>query len=505
MNNNMNYRTRKEIDKDKLDILFDACFSDDARTSLAELIPLCKTKQAQEYINAKPNRNKLTNLLLNLDAKTRKNAARLIGELQSKADLPMLKYAFEKESTLFVISSMILALGNFDDSSLIESIEQKVKSVQLAATENDKKHIDEIINSFSKVKSKLSKKSDIDFSGFKNPIELLAVSPENCSSIMLAEAKYKKIDLKYSSQSTATISTIDYTSLYKLRTLSEILIPLGKINSTSENWITKNENILNRFKGIMQSIFSSRPIFYRVDIISNNGFRSDIIKQIASSIDQNSYFVNSPSNYFCELRLVLGDEPAAFAKLYFPKDERFDYRIGSVPASINPVIAANIMQFSYRYLKKNARVIDPCCGSATLLIERSKFNNTAELVGVDRDIQALKIAKKNSLAAKVNIDLIGGNLLTFNPNNKFDELIANLPFGSRVGSKESSSLLHKQLLLRLDDYLKPNGTAILFTTKHLAVLRVCDHLDWKVVAKKQFKTGGLSPWALVLKKVSVND
>ena len=61
-----------------------------------------------------------------------------------------------------------------------------------------------------------------------------------------------------------------------------------------------------------------------------------------------------------------------FIKLYSFKDNRFDYREKVLPTSINPVTAAIIMKSISKWLKPNAKVIDPFCGTGTMLIERAK-------------------------------------------------------------------------------------------------------------------------------------
>ena len=65
------------------------------------------------------------------------------------------------------------------------------------------------------------------------------------------------------------------------------------------------------------------------------------------------------------------DKCDIFYKLCTFKDSRYDYRIKDLPASINPSSANMMLEEVRKYLKKDASVLDPFCGTSTMLIERS--------------------------------------------------------------------------------------------------------------------------------------
>jgi len=59
--------------------------------------------------------------------------------------------------------------------------------------------------------------------------------------------------------------------------------------------------------------------------------------------------------------------------------DRFDYRKGSVAASIHPSAAAMLLMLAKPYLRKNAQLLDPCCGVGTMLVERHRLLPAREI------------------------------------------------------------------------------------------------------------------------------
>ena len=123
-----------------------------------------------------------------------------------------------------------------------------------------------------------------------------------------------------------------------------------------------------------------------------------LAKAVAAKLD-GSMLVNAPGDYEAELRIELRPNGSAdvFLKLYTIPDSRFAYRVGALPASIHPATAAAVLRYARAYLKEGARVLDPCCGSGTLLIERGKLTETAALTGVDIAHKAIGIARENAV------------------------------------------------------------------------------------------------------------
>ena len=87
-----------------------------AGEALSALCVLAKTKAGREEINGLlGDRLSLHGAARSDKPKVRKNAYRLMGALEDRRDLPVLRAALEKEETLFAVPSLLLALGRLGD------------------------------------------------------------------------------------------------------------------------------------------------------------------------------------------------------------------------------------------------------------------------------------------------------------------------------------------------------------------------------------------------------
>ncbi len=81
--------------------------------ALSALCAAVKKQAAREIVlELVENRALVYAALESSDAKTRKNAARLLGALERESDAPALIAALNREETRFVVPSILLALGS---------------------------------------------------------------------------------------------------------------------------------------------------------------------------------------------------------------------------------------------------------------------------------------------------------------------------------------------------------------------------------------------------------
>ena len=103
------------------DIYESICRGEDVRANLIclkQLIADKKEKSAFAYMLAGDFR-KLAALLKDKDAKIRKNAALILGELESEDVLPWLYEAYEKEKQLFVRETYLQAMEKLNFSQML--------------------------------------------------------------------------------------------------------------------------------------------------------------------------------------------------------------------------------------------------------------------------------------------------------------------------------------------------------------------------------------------------
>lgn len=197
---------------------------------------------------------------------------------------------------------------------------------------------------------------------------------------------------------------------------------------------------------------------------------------------------DSPSSYAVEL--LVETSPASSQLIIRPTgipDTRFAYRLRDVPAAINPVIAACLARLART--GPGATVLDPTCGSATLLIERALAGEAAALLGFDRSLNAVAAAQANIAAAGLQgrIRVVEADALGRGGWLSCDEVLANLPFGVRTRSDAAGlQRLYEGILARIGQHLRPGGRAVLYTAQrrlmeqalhqHRAQLQILDQL-----------------------------
>ena len=118
----------------------------DVRGNLSQLRQQIKTqdgsKTAYSWIAA--NEPLMREFLQSDDAKTRKNAALLIGDVAYQPFMELLWNAYEKENTLFVKSAYLTALAHMDAKPLLGQIKNRLSVLsEVEPEEENRKHISE--------------------------------------------------------------------------------------------------------------------------------------------------------------------------------------------------------------------------------------------------------------------------------------------------------------------------------------------------------------------------
>ena len=104
---------------------------EEVRQNLSKLREIIKDGKNKEICKKIVSENELVleQLLESEDAKTRKNTALLIGDLQLNAMQMQLWRAYEKEETLFVRSSYLIALQKMDMTAFLKPMKARIKEL----------------------------------------------------------------------------------------------------------------------------------------------------------------------------------------------------------------------------------------------------------------------------------------------------------------------------------------------------------------------------------------
>ncbi len=210
---------------------------------------------------------------------------------------------------------------------------------------------------------------------------------------------------------------------------------------------------------------------------------------------------DSPSGYNCELVMSwLAPHPTLYFRPRFRPDERFSYRVRDVSASISPVVAAALAQVAP--LGLSGDIIDPTCGSGTLLFERGLLSPEARLFGIDVDAGAIAAATANAERAGLagRLTLQQADARDPSPWRSCGLVLANLPFGIRSGREDRDLKgLYSDILTNAALVLHPSGRVILATANRSALEFALDaHKEFRTLARYRFSSGGIFVQLVVL-------
>lgn len=158
-----------------------------------------------------------------------------------------------------------------------------------------------------------------------------------------------------------------------------------------------------------------------------------------------------PLFVFCIEQAFYACVPHRTADQVGGREARRAEREGSLP----PTIAA-AMAFLARPGERDT-VVDPVCGSGTLLAEAAAYAPGAELHGVDTDPQAVKTARRNLAGVpQAQIAEGDGRALDLRPGS-VTLALANLPFGKQFGDAVENRELYSEILAGLRKLAAPQG------------------------------------------------
>lgn len=468
-------------------------FSQEGNAAACGFLCACaKQKKLRDNIalRLQEDRAPLLQALQSPVSKMRKNAARLCGALADPADADALLEALAKEDTRFVIPSILLALG------AVGGAEAEAALLAYTVEEGDPKHVAAEKEALRMARSRCTTTQKHTFTGFTKPVTVELRAPKWLSESLAYELKEMGLSPVKTTTASVTVRTADIPSLYQARSFTELLLPLGKCDAKTQD-IAQTAAPMG---AMLQACHAGEPPFaYRVEARGEVPDRARFAKDMAILMD-GPLLRNAPSDYEAELRVEIAKSARVYLKLFSVADARFPYRKETLPASIHPAVAAAVLRYARAYLKEGDRVLDPCCGSGTLLFEREKLNACESLTGVDIAQKAVEIARGNAAAGKSRAKFVHNDCCRFIAGRQYDEVIANLPFGNRVSNHSENEALYAAMLDKLPDWMTPEGTAVLYTMEFTLLkklLRARPHLT--LVTETKTDAGGLMPGIFIIK------
>ena len=439
---------------------------ENTRQNLSRLRSLIKEHECkvQAYELLKEHDDLLISFLASEDAKTRKNAALLIGDLQISHLADDLFKAYESENTRFVKSSYLTALLQLDIPQLVPKlVDQKKLLEQTEITEENRKHVDEELREINKIL--------IKYNGIKRhtPIlegvraELLLTTNKLHREIVRRQLPVKETKLHPLG---VIVKTDNIRLIMKVRTYRQMyfmintegLLSGDEREMASQLWKSDMYDILRRMHR------EPGPFYYRIESSADGEFQS----RLSAALDRLSggKLINSANNYEIVIKLIQTRDGSYFPclRLCSVKDDRFTYRKNVLSTSIHPSTAALLVELAKPYLKENAQIMDPFCGVGTMLIERKLAVPARDIYATDIYGDAIEMGRENARIAKTGINFIHRDFFDFKHDYKFDELITDMPVRGKQ-TRSEMELFYERFFDKAKQILAKDGIIVMYSNE----------------------------------------
>ncbi|MFN2269488.1 MAG: methyltransferase domain-containing protein [Anaerolineae bacterium] len=144
---------------------------------------------------------------------------------------------------------------------------------------------------------------------------------------------------------------------------------------------------------------------------------------------------------------------------------RRPYKHAHVPGSLKPPVAAAMLALAE--VGPGMRLLDPCCGAGTILIEAAQIG--AVVQGGDCDPDAVTAARANLSAAGVSVDVREWDACALPlDDGAFERVVTNLPWGREVQIDAAFEAFYRRVCAEMRRVLAPGGRiAVLTSLPHL--------------------------------------
>lgn len=396
--------------------------------------------------------------LENDDAKTRKNAALLLGDYKeiigfdekvSSEITEKIWATYMQDDTRFVKSSYIKALGKFDCLAYVENIHEEIKRLQAKELgEEEVKHTRELRVELSKI---------IENYESERPVKIL--KPIKKKHVILVEAEdYIRKDLaRYISEVLG-----DKVSIVPrgVRVVTDNVMKISKMPIYREVWflIRFRQEASSELDELSRSLADSELIPLLAEAYGKEKEYTFKLENTDDVLSKNTKIVGMAIEEETKYRLKnVTSNPDIYLRIYSKKDkgfavygrlpdlgkDRFDYMCENLPTSMSPIVAGQMNELISGYTRDDAQVIDPFCGTGALLIARCKRKNAQYVYGVDKYGEAIDIARKNAEAAGENIYFVNRDYFDFTSEYMMDEIITEFPRMENKSKKEVDEFYKK--------------------------------------------------------------
>ena len=202
------------------------------------------------------------------------------------------------------------------------------------------------------------------------------------------------------------------------------------------------------------------------NFVGKRNYSSAEIKQACAAgiVEQQGWFYSeNDAKADLNVRIFIeGDTAVVGVRLGAQSLSKRPYKQQHVPGSLKPAVAAALLEVAG--VTPGARILDPCCGAGTILIESRAYGATPW--GGDTNHEAVTAARFNAAQASVvaYIQRWDARALPIS-DRSVDRVISNLPWGRAVSANGSLEILYQEISEEIERVLSPGGQTVLLTNR----------------------------------------
>ena len=408
-------------------------------------------------------------LLKNEDPKVRKNAALILGDMETEEVLPFLFSAYQKENTLFVRSDYLRAMQKLDYRFYVEKLKKRLETLQsIELKEENRKHVREETAQLQSMILKYEKPKKHIFIGYEPAPEVILVTNRHQTAAVREQVTTGKVTQLAQG---LRIKNGNLRELVNIRLYTELLFLVPDSRPISGTPWEIGESLAKMgLADFLERLHKKGGCFYyRMEVKGGMPLEKKgvFIRRVSEALDAlcNGRMRNNAAEYEVELRLLQRKDGSftPMIRLFTLPDHRFDYRKEVIASSISPVNAALTVWLARNYLKENAQILDPFCGVGTMLLERNKLVPADPMYGVDLFGEAIEKARENTKRDGSIVHYINRDFFDFTHGHLFDELITDMPRNEGVKGSADTEMLYQKFFERAPEFLKDEAVMVLYT------------------------------------------